>query len=163
MKQILFLSFLLLCSTLTGISNEKHEKKIRQNEVLVNSFIKALNEKDIGKLVSLFNENGTYEEVCSGRLNKGREAIANYIRATIEGIPDSEFELISISCSANHAMFEWIWKGTNSIGWPAMNLPSTNKYMELRGVSVMDIENGRIRANRDYWDWNSFMKGIGAK
>ena len=115
------------------------------------------------KLTSLFTENGTYEEVCSGRLNKGREAIANYIRVTIEGIPDSKFELVSLSCNANHAMFEWIWKGTNSVGWPSMNLPPTSKHLELRGVSVMDIENGRIRANRDYWDWNSFMKGIGAK
>ncbi len=163
MKQILFLSFLLLCSTLTGISNGKYDKRIRQNEALVHDFIEALNTQDIDKLTSLFTEYGTYEEVCSGRLNKGRKAIANYIRATIEGIPDSKFELVSISCSANHAMFEWIWKGTNSVGWPAMNLPPTNKYLELRGVSVMDIENGRIRANRDYWDWNSLMKGIGAK
>lgn len=163
MKQIFFLSVLLLCSTLTSISNEKHEKKIRQNEVLVNSFIEALNVKDMDKLTSLFIDDGTYEEVCSGRFHKGKKAISAYIAATLEGIPDSKFELVSISCSANHAMFEWIWKGTNSVGWPAMKLPPTSKHLELRGVSVMDIENGRIRANRDYWDWNSFMKGIGAK
>jgi steroid delta-isomerase-like uncharacterized protein len=163
MKQIFFLTFLLLCSTLTGISNEKHDKKIRQNEVLVNSFIEALNTQDLDKLTSLFKEDGTYEEVCSGRIHTGKKAISAYIAATLEGIPDSKFELVSISCSTNYAMFEWIWKGTNSVGWPAMNLPLTNKLLELRGVSVMDIENGRIRANRDYWDWNSFMKGIGAK
>lgn len=163
MKQMLFLSILLLCNTLTGTSNETNDKKIRQNVVLVNQFIEALNEKDMDKFTSLFTENGTYEEVCSGRLNKGREAIENYIRLTIEGIPDSKFELVSISCDADHAMFEWIWKGANSVGWPSMNLPPTSKYFELRGVSVMDIENGRIRANRDYWDWNSFLKCIGAK
>ena len=163
MKRLLFLSFLLLCTLLSVASSEKADKKIRQNEILVSSFIEALNTKDMDKLTSLFTEDGTYEEVCSGRLNKGREAIANYIQVTLEGIPDSKFELVSISCNANHAIFEWIWKGTNTVGWPAMNLPPTGKYLELRGVSVMDIENGRIRANRDYWDWNSFMKGIGAK
>jgi len=73
MKQILFLSILLLCSTLTGISNEKCNKKIRQNEVLVNSFIEALNVKDMDKLTSLFIDDGTYEEVCSGRFHKGKK------------------------------------------------------------------------------------------
>jgi ketosteroid isomerase-like protein len=44
-----------------------------------------------------------------------------------------------------------------------MNIPATGKSMKLKGISVMDIENGKIKSNRDYWDWNSFLKGIGVK
>ncbi len=37
------------------------------------------------------------------------------------------------------------------------------KYFELRGLSIMVIENGLITRNSDYWDWNSFLIGIGAE
>ncbi len=50
---------------------------------------------------------------------------------------------------------EW----TNSVGWP--NIPVTNKYFEVRGVSVMEIENNLIYHNRDYWDWNTFITSVG--
>ena len=49
------------------------------------------------------------------------------------------------------------------MGWPYMNIPATNKYCEVRGVTVMEIENHLIQKNRDYWDWDTFMKGIGVK
>ncbi len=151
----------MCCITITGFSSEKDNKKIRQNEELVNSFIEALNAKDIGTFASLFTEEGTYEEVCSGRLLKGREAIANYINATLEGIPDSKFEIITIVADDKHATVEWIGTGTSTVGWPAMNIPATEKSLNLKGISVMDIDNGKIKSNRDYWDWNSFLKGIG--
>jgi steroid delta-isomerase-like uncharacterized protein len=163
MKQKLFLSFLLVCITFTGFSNGNANKKIRQNEELGNSFIEALNAKDIGTLASLFTEDSSYEEVCSGRFYKGREAIANYIKATFEGIPDSNFKIVTIVADDKHATVEWIWTGTNTVGWPVMNLPATGKSLNLKGISIMDIDNGKIKSNRDYWDWNSFLKGIGAK
>ena len=43
-----------------------------------------------------------------------------------------------------------------------MGIPATDKHFELKGVSVMKIENDLIKRNRDYWDWTTFMKGIGA-
>jgi hypothetical protein len=47
------------------------------------------------------------------------------------------------------------------VGWPSVNIPSTDEYFELKGVSVMEIRKNLIRRNSDYWDWNSFMKGLG--
>ena len=58
-------------------------------------------------------------------------------------------------------MVEWIWKATNTVGWPSMGIPATNKYFEIRGTSVMNIENGLIKRNSDYWDWKTFLTGIG--
>ncbi|MCG6190969.1 ester cyclase [Maribellus maritimus] len=104
-----------------------------------------------------------YEEVCSGRFSQGKTAIKNYIVATIEGMPDSKFEIVSIVANENQAVVEWVWEGTNSVGWPQMSIPATNKTMSLKGISIMQIENAKISMNKDYWDWNSLMKGIGIK
>jgi len=57
-------------------------------------------------------------------------------------------------------MVEWIWKGTNPVGWATMGIPATGKYFEIKGESEMKIENDLIRKNSDYWDWNPFMTEI---
>jgi len=136
---------------------------IQINKTIAKSFIETLNSHDINKFTELFAENGIYEEIASGRSYRTREKIAIYIGSTISGIPDTKFETINILATDSLAVVEWIWKGTNSVGWAEMGLPATNKYFELRGLSIMVIENGLITRNSDYWDWDTFLIGIGAK
>lgn len=136
-------------------------QKVVLNSKIAESFISTLNRQNYDQFTDLFSENATYEEVCSGRFYTGKTEIKNYIVGTINGIPDTKFELISVTADEKHAAVEWIWVGTNSVGWPQMNIPATNKSIKLKGISIMKIENGKITANRDYWDWNSFMKELG--
>jgi steroid delta-isomerase-like uncharacterized protein len=163
MKTKLFFitSFIILLCTFYGCQTKN--SLIQKNKTIAISFIKTLNSHDINKFTELFEENGIYEEVASGRSYRTREKIAIYIGSTISGIPDTKFETINILATDSLAVVEWIWKGTNSIGWADMGLPATNKYFELRGISIMVIENGLITRNSDYWDWDTFLIGIGAK
>ena len=142
--------------------NER-SKKYHDNEALAKAFIDAWSSHDSDRLTSLFTESCLYEEVASGRKYNTKEGIANYYNSTISGVPDTDFEIVTLTATENMAMVEWVWKGTNTVGWPYMNIPATNKYFELRGVSVMEIENNLIHKNRDYWDWNTFMKGLGVE
>jgi steroid delta-isomerase-like uncharacterized protein len=160
--KLIFISIgiILICTFCGGQNNNC---LIQKNETIAKSFIEYLNSHDVDKFTSLFAENGIYEEVASGRNYTTREKIAVYIGSTISGIPDTKFETVNILANDSLAVVEWIWKGTNSAGWADMGLPATNKYFELRGLSIMVIENGLITRNSDYWDWNSFLFEIGAK
>lgn len=72
---------------------------------------------------------------------------------TIEGMPDSKFDVINIIAGEEHVSVEWICQGTNSVGWPNMGINPTNRTMKIKGVSFMDVEYGKIKNVRDYWDW----------
>ena len=137
------------------------KKVIQQNERIANSFIKAWDSHDATELKNLFAEELFYTEVASGRIYSNKDALASYYTSTISGVPDSKFEVVSVIANEKYAAVEWIWKGTNSVGWDFMGIPATGKYFELPGVSVMEIENQKIKRNSDYWDWNTFMKLIG--
>ncbi len=150
---------ILLVTTIMGCAN----KKVSENEAIARSFMEAWTTHDIDRLTSLFAEDCLYEEISSGRKYVNKKGIAGYANGSIAGIPDTKFETVSIIANENMAMVEWIWKGTNTVGWPSMGLPPTDKYFELRGVSVMEIENGHIIRNSDYWDEKSFLKGIGVE
>ena len=160
--KLIFISIgiILMCSFCGGQNNNS---LIQRNKTIANSFIEYLNSHDVDKFTSLFAENSIYEEIASGRSYKTPEKISIYIGSTISGIPDTKFETINILANDSLAVVEWIWKGTNSVGWADMGLPATDKYFELRGLSIMVIKDGLITRNSDYWDWNTFLIGIGAK
>ena len=156
-KRVTYFITILLVTTISGCAN----KKIRQNETIARSLVEAFSTHDIDKFTSLFVEDCLYEEVAAGKKYEDKKAIAEWASYTISGIPDSELEIVSIIASDNMATIEWIWKGTNTVGWPGA--PPNNKYFEVRGVSVMVIEDNLIKRNSDYWDLNTFLKGIGVQ
>lgn len=159
--KILFISICLI--RVFASCTDKKDGMVRKNEAVAKAFIESLNSHDVTKFTSLFADTCVYEEVASGRKYKNRDKITIYIESTLSGIPDTKFETINIAANDSIAVVEWIWKGTNTVGWADMGIPATNKFFTLKGMSIMVIEDGLIRRNSDYWDWNSFIRGIGAK
>lgn len=139
---------------------EKNADSDLENETLVRAFIESWNKHDVDKLISLFSENCRYEVVPDGGVFSSRQEIARYAKSTFSGIPDSEIIPVKFIVNDSLAVVEWIWRGTNTVGWPNAGIKATNKHFEVRGVSILEIENGLIKRNRDYWDWNTFIKGI---
>lgn len=140
-----------------------NSQKIHDNEATAKAFIEAWSSHDSGNLTVLFTDSCLYEEVATGRKFNTKGAITDYFDRTIAGIPDTKFEVVDVTASENMAMVEWVWTGTNTVGWANMNIPATNKHFEVRGVSVLELENNLIREVRDYWDWNTLMRGLGVK
>lgn len=164
MKTILTIRFFLFLFLMIFLTNcHSSRKTIQQNKAVVRNYINAWTAHDVEKITALFTENGLFEEVGTGRKLSGREEIAAYAASTLSGVPDSKFIIVTLLADEESAMVEWVWKGTNSVGWPEMGIPATNKYFELKGVSVMKIKNKMIVRNSEYWDWSMFMKGIGLK
>lgn len=158
-KRIAYFIIILLAIAIFGCTN----KKISENETIARSFSEAWSTHDIEKLTSLFTEDCLYEEVASGNKYTNKKGVEEYVNSIISGVPDTEIEIVTIASNDNMSVVEWIWKGTNSVGWPSMGIPATNKYFELRGVSVMIIENNLIKRNSDYWDWYTFLTSIGVE
>lgn len=157
-SQIVISLWVLLFFSITSFAQNN-----KNNQELGKQFIETLNSNNYEKFIALFSEDCSYEEVCSGRKYIGKDNVKMYIRSTIEGMPDTKFNMVSICTNEKYVMIEWVWHGTNSIGWPAMGINPTDKTMQLKGVSVIEIDNEKIKKVRDYWDWNSFMQGIGVE
>lgn len=147
--------------TNVGSSHDGENPLVEQNESIAESFMEAFDTHNTDLLTSLFADEFSYIEATTGRTYTDKESLAMYVNATISGIPDTRFEVISIMANEQFAAVEWIWKGTNTVGWPSMGIPATGNAIALKGVSVMEIENGKIIWNSDYWDWNTFLHQLG--
>ncbi len=141
-----FLSAFCIPTISCANTSEKNRvKRVKENETIARTFIEAWDSKDIDKLCTLFVDDFVYPEVASGHSYTTNEALSNYGNLTIQGIPDSKFEIITLVANEKSAAVEWIWKGTNSVGWDFMGIPATGKYFELPGVSFMEIENRKMK------------------
>ncbi len=136
------------CEGIISIVGNDHYSEnavISQNKSIARKFIKAWDLHNYNKLISLFANEFIYTEIASGRSYTDKESLSMYASATIAGVPDTRFVVISITATKKIAAVEWIWEGTNTVGWPFMGIPATNKYFELPGISVMEIENKNIK------------------
>lgn len=152
---------LIICILLLSFANSEDKDLARQNETIAIAFFNAWNSSDVDKLNSMFTDEFKYIEVHSGRSYSDTASFSAYAKGTLSGIPDSKFDVVSVIANDEFASVEWIWKGTNSVGWDFMGIPATRKYFELPGVSIIKIENQKIKRVSDYWDKNSFMEAIG--
>lgn len=156
--QILMISVcMVLISLCCGFKNSD---KLMENETILKAFIDSWDKHDIDRLTGLFADDCVYEVIADGGRFTSKEQIAAYARNTFSGMPDTRIRITGFVVNDSTAVAEWIWTGTNTVGWPGAGIPATNKSLELRGISFMEIENGLIKRNRDYWDWNTFVKGI---
>ena len=147
--------------TNVGSSFGDENATVKQNESIARSFIEAWDTHDTDLLTSLFADDFIYTEVTTGRFWTDKDELALYANATYAGLPDTRFEVVSIVANEQFAAVEWIWKATNTVGWPYLGIPATGNYFEMPGASVMEIENGKIIWNKDYWDWDTFMQLLG--
>ena len=146
--------------TNVGSSRGDESPLVAQNESIAQSFTDAWDTHNTDMLTALFADEFTYTEVMGNNFTS-KEALAMYALGTISGAPDSRFQAVSIVANEKYIAAEWVWKGTNTVGWAQMGIPATDVYFELPGVSVMEIENGKILWNKDYWDRDTFLQLIG--
>jgi SnoaL-like polyketide cyclase len=62
-------------------------------------------------------------------------------------------------------VIEITWKGTQSRPIPAPDgqvLPPSNKRMTVKSVQVIEVEDGKMKALRQYFDLMTLLQQIGA-
>jgi len=64
-------------------------------------------------------------------------------------------KLVDYHIADGHGTIEWIFGGTD------VDVFKTGKPFSVRGVSVIEVDNGRISRNLDYYDAAAIMKQVG--
>jgi steroid delta-isomerase-like uncharacterized protein len=114
---------------------------------------------NVDALLSLHTDDAVLEDVARGMTFRGKEQLRAYAEAFFTGYPDVSFELTSRFAAGNHGGAEWIMRGTHLGDRPG--LPATGKPVEIRGVSIFDFSEGKIRRCSEYWDMATMLKQLG--
>jgi steroid delta-isomerase-like uncharacterized protein len=91
---------------------------------------------------------------------KGREEIAAHTQNYIHAVPDCVLEIRKETRGEDGSVtLEWTYKGTHTGELP--NLPARGATLELRGVSVCEMEGDLVKQERVYWDGATLLTSAG--
>ena len=115
---------------------------------VVDDFMKAWSRRDPDELASFFTEDAVWEDGVPSEPYRGREAIRKQFARYTRNIADVEIEVVNRVAQGNLVMHERLDRLTRK-----------GRRLELRAASIFEIEGGKIKANRDYWNPGAYSGG----
>ena len=169
-NQFLTLKGLLLLtlsiSTLMACNNPKNEtsKETTVDSVAANIKMYTNVWDDIinKRMLDKFNDSNFTKNVVMHAsptnvvgIDSARAYYANYLT----GFSDVSFTIKDVFGMANKLVKHWNFKGTHTGMF--FGIPATNKKVDIDGVTLVRMENGKIAEERDFLDNLEFMQQLG--
>lgn len=87
------------------------------------------------------------------------EGFRNRLTTSRAPFPDLHFEIEALVADDDHVAVGWLMRGTNTgaLG----NRPATGRAIAVRGITIYDVENGRIAGHRQAMDRFAVMQQLG--
>jgi len=152
MKRRRLFAFVMAFAAVCLIAQNKSASK---KSDIAGNWINAWNSHDPDKLIAVFTSDVVYEDVPFGAINHGSAELRKFAEDEFASVPDLKVELLNSSIQADHGTIEWKFSGTDK------GIYKTGKEFSVRGVSVIEINNGRVSRNVDYYDAATLMKQVG--
>jgi len=131
-------------------------------KTVLEGYLAAWNAHDSAKAAAFFADDVVYYDASVGTPIQGRqEAKVGVIDNFLNAAPDASWTIRGDPVvSDGKVAFEWEFSGTNTGAW-GDGTPATNKPFKFAGASVMQVENGKIKLQSDYYDALGFYKQLG--
>jgi steroid delta-isomerase-like uncharacterized protein len=123
----------------------------------------ATNKQDYAAMASLYTPEAVYVRLSRPPV-RGREAIQAYLEEADKPFSDIRLETSVLIEERNIVTAEWTWRATHTAPLALsgdVEIPATGRTVEIFGVSVCEVEDGRFAAQRDYYDYAAVARQIG--
>jgi steroid delta-isomerase-like uncharacterized protein len=164
---VAFVSVLVLAAVLfagTGISAAQEASPAASPATLPPPFAEwaaAYNSGDAERLLALYTDDALWEEVAIGLAAHGQDEIRAHLDRLFTAVPDFKVDVTNGFVAGDEAVVEWEISGTYSADFPGLP-PAVGQHFSLRGASVFELTDGKIRRYTEYWDAYAFLVQLGA-
>ncbi len=118
------------------------------NEKIIREFIEAWSRLDPAELAGYFTDDGVYHNMPTSPVG-GRENVEKMIAGFISTWTQTEWDILNIVSAGDVVIAERLDR--TKAGDKGVDLPCTG---------VFEMENGKIRVWRDYFDIATYAKGM---
>ena len=119
----------------------------------------AWNSHDIERVLSFYSFDCIGSDVGQSTLIRGREGVRSMLEMYWKAFPDLQFVITDTVVQDSRLVMVWVAEGTHQ--GPIMNIPPTGHKVEVRGVSVIDVEDGLVIRGQYIWDLAGMLRHMG--
>ena len=136
-----------------------HSENIEMTTELITNVISAWNAHDPDLAARFYAPDYLGLDVAHSEPQHGlsglRQSMARYFRA----FPDIQFSQDSLIIQGDTAALAWTAHATHR--GQLMNIPPTGRQVQIQGVSLLTIANGKIRKASYIWDVAGLLRNLG--
>jgi steroid delta-isomerase-like uncharacterized protein len=128
-------------------------------EQFVADLFATWNAHDIERMLTFYAPDYEGTDVSQAQLQQGTDGVRAMFERIVRGFPDVQFSLDQTIVQDSRIVLVWTARGTHR--GHIMNIPPTGRTVAARGVSVLNIRNGKITKGLYIWDVAAIIRGIG--
>jgi steroid delta-isomerase-like uncharacterized protein len=144
-----------------GSDAKPQRKRITRRKAVeerVRSYYQAMDNRDVGAMLSHWSEEGVEDIVPIGVV-RGREELRGFLSELFAAMPDASTTITRLIAGENDCAVEWRLEGTFD-GAGFMGIEPTGSRVELREVSIVELKDDEIVGITAYFDGTSFARQI---
>jgi steroid delta-isomerase-like uncharacterized protein len=126
---------------------------------LVTQLLEAWNAHDVDRVADLHTPDYKGEDVGQARPRHGREGVRQAMVRYLRAFPDLHFTQEATIVEDDQVALFWTARGTHR--GKLMNIPPTCRPVQVRGVSLLTLQDGKIRHGLIIWDVAGLLRAIG--
>jgi steroid delta-isomerase-like uncharacterized protein len=129
---------------------------------LVAAYGAAWSSRDPAQIAALYADDALFEEVVAGgAVTHGRGELTGYLSELFAAFPDFTLTPTAGFVAGDQVALEWTVAGTYRGTFGSLP-PGTGQPVTIRGASILTIDGGKIRRDREYWDAATLLAEVGA-
>lgn len=123
-----------------------------ENEIALRALLAMVGAGHADEVAGLFHPDAVYDDFANQQQYRGLEEISGYVAGGTRWATGVSVDIISIHVSDSAAVAEWVFTGIQDHPIPGFLPVVTGHEVVLNGITVIEMEDGRIRRAADYVD-----------
>jgi steroid delta-isomerase-like uncharacterized protein len=127
------------------------------------SYLRAWNDHDAAPIADLVTDDVVWEDPALAVPARGPAAVQEFMRAAWRGFPDLRFDETDHphrTASGDQVAWRWRMRGTMSGPLDPPGFAPTGRSMEIEGVDLWTMRDGRIARYRAFYDMNEVARQL---
>jgi len=139
------------------------EQAMSQNELVARRLFDAQQAADTATILELFWPDAVYDDFASQLQHRGIEEILGYVTSIHSWADDVYLNVGEVHVGESSAVAEWLFAGVQARPMGELVPEVTNREVVINGVTVLEVEGGRIRRAADYIDTAPLLLQLGGR
>jgi steroid delta-isomerase-like uncharacterized protein len=136
---------------------------LARNEIVARTLMDAWQSGDRDVLLDLFFPDAVYDDFPNQLQYQGIQEIVGYVQHVRDWADGLSIDVSEVHASEEGATVEWVFSATQSRPIGNRVPVATGREVVLNGVTILEIENGRIHRAADYIDALALVLQLGGE
>jgi steroid delta-isomerase-like uncharacterized protein len=135
----------------------------QDNLKVVESVHDHYSKKELDEAAAVIADQFQWTVVAFGMTMNGREGFNQGFMSFATAFPDSQIHQKNAVVNGDQVVIEYDFVGTHSgpLATPTGPVPPTGKSVNLPGIEVYEVQNGKVTSLRTYFDAATMMRQLG--